>query len=116
MEQEKQLRKSLKSHAEDLERVIASKVSKEELISAQEAVDKERQLCSLLQTKVSEFELNLKEMEAGHVLATEQLENERKLKLNLESDVKALQVRVRKQELMWHLFLFFTFIVFFFFF
>ncbi|RUS85459.1 hypothetical protein EGW08_006792 [Elysia chlorotica] len=97
LEKEKKMRQSLEENVEDLERTASARVSKEELTSAHDNLNRQRQKCYDLEAEVKELEHKFKDAQISAESATEQLTNEKTLRLSLEANVKELQVALTQQ-------------------
>ncbi|XP_059167417.1 myosin-6-like [Physella acuta] len=91
-------KKSLEKQMDELKQNLASKVSKDELVKAEDELKKERELCLQLEVRVKELEHNLKDVEISKESATELLQNERQMRMSLEKNVKDLQVSLLHQD------------------
>ncbi|XP_035826356.1 trichohyalin [Aplysia californica] len=104
LEKERKMRESLEFHSEELEKTLSVRVSREDLVQAEEEADRERE-CRIeleakvkdTETKVRELERAVKEAEISGTSSSEQLQNERTLRLSLEANVKELQSALAEQ-------------------
>ncbi|BFZ23926.1 hypothetical protein BsWGS_26965 [Bradybaena similaris] len=96
-EHEREQRQIIEKCKDELEKTLAVQVSHAELTAAQEVADEQREHCQVLELKVVQLEQSVKDAETSRDSAVEELEAERKLRLNMELTVQDLQMQLANQ-------------------